>query len=186
MQVTGFSPVVRTASQLRKSGQVIVIRGIDIFSLGMNDLAKRLRDMGIPAQVSSYRSGDRRAVTIATAYRASRANRPVILVGHSFGADEALRVAAALDKMKIPVELLVAFDPTIHGPVTKNVNRCVNFHTAKKGMWSPVVAVKGYRGTLINRNIREEAEFANVNHFSMDNNKALQDLAIQEVKRALR
>ena len=53
-------------------------------------------------------------------------------------------------------------------------------------MWSPIVAVSGYRGTLINRHIREEAQFANVNHFSMDDNKALQDLAIKEVQRALR
>ena len=172
----------------KSRGQVILLRGFaNIFSLGMDALRKELEAQGITAEVRGSGSATYLAKKLETQYRASSSNRPIILVGHSNGADLAMKVGAELEKTGIPVALMITFDPTINGPVTKNVRRAINFHTTERGMWAPVTAVAGYRGRLINKNVSKEGPTAgHVNHFNIDKNKTLHAEAIKEIKRALR
>ncbi len=168
--------------------QVILVRGIlDSLSTGLDDIASDLNDIGIPARAVTRSNPAQRAKAIALAYQASRKNRPVVLVGHSFGADEMIRTAAILEEEGIPVSLLLTFDPTIKGPVPKNVRRAVNLHTADGRMWSPIEAVPGYKGTLVNRNVRSgKDKIPDIGHFNMDESPALQAIAMKEIRAALR
>ena len=187
---TGSGPAGANAAPARADGgpQVILIRGLaNIFSTGLDTLAGELNKAGIPARSTSLGDPQARARAISTAYAASRRNRPVILVGHSYGADEAIRIAGALDTLGVPVALLITFDPTIKGPVTRNVRRALNFHTADDGIWSPITAVPGYKGTLVNRNVKNgKNAVGDVNHFNVEKSGALHAVAVREIKAALR
>jgi hypothetical protein len=66
---------------------VYLMRGfLNVFSLGMDTLATELRSAGISATVDSYVGWHEVAHAIAANYRAGQRG-PIVLVGHSFGAD---------------------------------------------------------------------------------------------------
>ena len=78
-----------------------------------------------------------------------------VLVGHSLGADMTFSVASALQPMKIPVALILSFDPTGKGPVPGNVKKTLNFYTGGENLWSPVLPAPGFKGELANINLRQ-------------------------------
>ena len=51
-----------------------------------------------------------------------------MLIGHSYGADDVVRVARELDKSNVPVDLLVTLDPVTPPPVPKNVRHALNIY----------------------------------------------------------
>lgn len=169
-------------------GQVVLIRGLaNVFSTGLDSLASELKKEGIEARPVSLSNSAARATTIARAYRASPANRPVILVGHSFGADQALEISRDLEKRGVPVALIVTFDPTSKGPVPANVRRAVNMYTGGKEIWAPVAPAPGFRGQLVNMDVKNGSDaVAGVNHFNVEKAERLHKIAIREIKSALR
>lgn len=170
--------------------QVILVRGLaNIFSTGLDKLGEKLEDRGITPRVVGLGSPEKRAATIAANYRAGNGRGAVVLVGHSYGADEAMRIARALRAERVPVDLLVTFDPTISGPVSANVRRAVNYHTTNEGLWGPVKPAQGFKGQLLNINVGkgEGSETGErVNHFNVEKADKLHDTAINEIRRALR
>jgi hypothetical protein len=171
-----------------KTGQVYLIRGFaNIFSTGLDTLGKSLTADGIKAEVLSLPNADAFARRLADKYRASKDARPIVLIGHSLGADMTFAVARALEPMKIPVGLIISFDPTGKGPVPRNVKKALNFYTGGANLWSPVTPMPGFKGDLANINLRQgETAIKGIGHFNIDKNPGLHDRAIQEIKKALR
>jgi hypothetical protein len=83
-----------------------------IFSTGLDDLRDELRARGVPATALSYVGWRSVADQIEAGYAADKRALPVVIVGHSFGGDAALRVSAELGRHGIPVALVVIFDAT--------------------------------------------------------------------------
>ncbi|MGR6469248.1 thioesterase domain-containing protein [Rhizobium sp. PAMB 3182] len=186
LAATAILPGIADAKAV--NGQIYLIRGLaNIFSTGLDALGRELKKQGIPAEVVSLRDSDSFASQIASRYQKSKAARPVILIGHSFGADEAYAVAAALKKRNVPVALIVTFDPTGQGPVPSNVRRVLNFYTGSDALWAPVKAAPDFRGKLSNINLRKGNDaIKGIGHFNVDNNEQLHARTVKEIKAVLR
>jgi pimeloyl-ACP methyl ester carboxylesterase len=103
------------------------------YSLGFDLLAEKLRANGIDA--TTHVEGvlipfTNVANLAARAHDAAQAGKRLVLVGHSMGADAAVRVARRLAGERIAVDLLVAFDPTRFAcpEVPGNVRRALCFY----------------------------------------------------------
>src|SRR5882757_9160975 len=67
---------------------------------------------------------------------------PLILIGHSFGADDVIRVAQELGTANIAVDLVVTIDPVTPPQVPTNVKRVVDIYQSN-GAWDKVPAFRG-------------------------------------------
>ena len=149
---------------------VYLLRGlINIFSTGMDDLAEKLQRRGIRASVYNHTQFYGLVQGIAARHRAGRGER-VVIVGHSLGANDAVRMAAALGEHKIHVPLVITYDPTVTVAAPANVSRLVNFYQSNNGWGARVVPGRGFRGSLSNIDMRGDASLG---HASIDKSSKL-------------
>jgi hypothetical protein len=129
--------------------QVYLLRGwFGVFSAGMDALADELRAKGIKAEAIGHLAWKPTVTKIAAERAAGRAG-PIVLVGHSQGANNVIEMARELETRKIPVDLLVTLAPFMQDAVPRNVVRALNFYQA--GGWgAPLVGDKGFRGKISN------------------------------------
>jgi pimeloyl-ACP methyl ester carboxylesterase len=155
------------------------MRGLlNVFSLGMDELAAKLEAVGVSAEATSYTSWSSLGDSIIARYRAGD-HQPIILMGHSYGADMTISLARKLNDSKIPVALIVNFDPTSPAPVPPNVRRVINFYVPTA--WGqPVEGSKRFRGKI--SNVDESGTY---NHFVIDKAEALHRKAIAAVLQAV-
>jgi pimeloyl-ACP methyl ester carboxylesterase len=159
----------------RRPGHVYLMRGVlNVFSLGLDELASKLQAAGVAASVQNYAGWQGLADDIAANYRAGN-REPVILMGHSLGADATISVARRLQGSGVPVALIVNFDPVSPDPVPPNVRQIVNYYVPA-GWGQAVAADKRFRGNLANVN-----EDATDNHFSIDKSENLHRKTIAKV-----
>jgi pimeloyl-ACP methyl ester carboxylesterase len=159
----------------KKPGHVYLMRGIlNVFSLGMDQLAYKLEAAGVTATVSNHSAWSSIADEIIANYRAGN-HEPVILMGHSLGADATISTARKLAGFGIPVALIVNFDPTSPDPVPSNVRQIVNYYVPA-GWGRAVAADSRFKGNLANVN-----ENATDNHFSIDKSEDLHRKTIAKV-----
>ncbi|MGC2075971.1 MAG: hypothetical protein WA728_08070, partial [Xanthobacteraceae bacterium] len=79
-------------------GHVYPLRGLfNVFSLGMDSLAEELKRRGVYATVDNYADWQTLADQAATDYKAGKES-PIILIGHSLGADAVMKMAAYLGR----------------------------------------------------------------------------------------
>ena len=82
-------------------GEVYLIRGLfNVFSLGMDDIGKSLEEKGVKAGVHSGPSWPNLAEQIREKHNQGDQERPLVISGHSYGADDSIRLARALDEEK--------------------------------------------------------------------------------------
>ena len=73
---------------------VYLLRGLmNVFSLGMDTLAEKIQRRGIYATVHNHTEWEALADQAAAAYRAGKEG-PIIVVGHSLGADSVMLMSA--------------------------------------------------------------------------------------------
>jgi hypothetical protein len=153
--------------------KIFLLRGfMNIFSLGMDDLAARIEADGIPATVANHADADMLVSEIVTDYQAGDQG-PIILIGHSLGADAVIRMAQALDRYDIPVALVILFDGTEQHEVPGNVTRAINF--TQRFDLTPGA---DFRGTLSNVDLSHDE---GIDHFTIDKSQALQANALNYV-----
>lgn len=164
-------------------GTVYLIRGLaDVFSLGMNTLGDRLRAKGVTATVTSQSYDQRITDQIAAAYKKDKAKAlPIILIGHSLGANKALTISARLAKKGIPVRLVVLFDATHKIPVPTNVEEVLNLHKPSQFGVS-VKGAAGYAGTIDNRDV---SDIKGIGHISIDKSRTLHAEVVAKVMQVL-
>jgi len=163
------------AANGRRPGHVYLLRGIfNVFSLGMDQLAYKLEAVGVATTVANHTSWRGLADDMAAKYRAGN-REPIILMGHSAGADATISIARRLQESGVPVALIVNFDPVSPDPVPSNVKQVVNYYVPA-GWGAAVAADKKFKGQLANVN-----ENATTNHFSIDKDDGLQRQAIARV-----
>src|SRR5687767_8520597 len=85
--------------------RAILLRGLfGVFSTGMAGLASELRAKGVDADASMHWSWDT-AVADIVRERAAGKIRPIVLVGHSQGANNSIELARRLGDAGVPVDL---------------------------------------------------------------------------------
>ena len=117
-------------AQPQPRAHVYLLRGLlHIFSLGMDTLAEELKGYGVYTTVDSYSDWQTLADQAAADYKA-RKEAPIILIGHSLGADAVMEMAAYLGRKGVPVALVVPFDCTKSFAASDNVARVLNLTQA--------------------------------------------------------
>jgi hypothetical protein len=164
-------------AKIKTDTRVYLLRGLlNVFSFGMDDLAKRLNAMGIEAEVDNHNAWLSIANKIAEDHRRG-SSRAAVVIGHSLGADVLFQLAERLDRENVPVRLAVFFDPTISHDVSKNVEHVLNLYQLN-GFGRKVTAPKGYKGELVNMDLSGDTS---IGHGSIDKSEKLHDLVIAKI-----
>ncbi|MEM7464768.1 MAG: alpha/beta hydrolase [Pseudomonadota bacterium] len=87
-----------------------------VFSTGIDRLAKKLQRAGIETSVHSWADRRQTETEAVQQYRKGKHTGPVVLVGHSLGANSANLMANHLVSRKIPVGYVATIDPTSSKP----------------------------------------------------------------------
>jgi pimeloyl-ACP methyl ester carboxylesterase len=169
------APSDADAAPARRAGHVYLMRGIfNVFSLGMDQMGYKLQAAGVAATVANHTSWRGMADDMIANYRSGN-REPIILMGHSAGADATISIARRLQEAGVPVALIVNFDPVSPDPVPPNVKQVVNYYVPA-GWGAAVAADKRFKGQIANVN-----ENGATNHFSIDKDDNLQRQAIARV-----
>jgi len=164
-----------TPGMAQSRAHVYLFRGLaDVYSLGMNTLAAELNARGVNATAHSHTDWQPIADRAAAAYKAGKEG-PIILVGHSLGADAVMEMADYLGDKGVPVALLVPFDGTQSFPVPGNVGRVINFTQRDYAYMRPG---PGFRGSLSNVDLSADRT---ISHTTIDKSPRLHARVIEEV-----
>src|SRR3954468_2597267 len=91
---------VQTNTTQPRAGHAYLIRGfIGLFSYGIDRMTDKVAGTGIDANV--YQKYKRQVLgdTILAKYKSTNgAHEPIVLIGHSLGADDAIKIARRLDQ----------------------------------------------------------------------------------------
>jgi hypothetical protein len=168
----------RPASAAPSSGpgttHVYLLRGVlNIFSLGLDDIADKLRSQGIPVTVANFVLWSSLADDAAAAYKSGRV-KTIILVGHSSGATALPDMVAKLGTQGVPVKLAIGLDSVFRTRLSGNAERYINFYIAN-GAGEPVTRAKDFRGKLENVDVQS---VPGVGHITIEKNQIMQQKVI--------
>jgi hypothetical protein len=166
-----------SATAPASGARVYLLRGVlNIFSLGLDDIAAKLERQGIPVTVANFVSWSSLADQAAAEYRSGKA-RTIILVGHSSGATALPDMVAKLDQLGVPVKLAIGLDSVFRTRLSGHAERYINFYVAS-GAGEPVTRTRDFRGALENVDVQG---VPGVGHLSIDKNQIMQRKVISAI-----
>ena len=182
MLLLGYSASAHAGPFAAKShAHVYLMRGVlNIFSLGLDNIASKLRRQGIKASVTNYLYWRSVADEAAKEYKRGRV-RTIILVGHSSGATILPDMIERLDKAGVPVKLAIGLDSVFNTTLSGRVGRYINFYVAD-GAGTRVKRSKKLRGKLDNIDVDN---IPGVGHLTIDKNKVMQRKVISAIDATL-
>ena len=179
-----YTTTALTAATIEKitvtNGRVYLLRGLaNVFSRGMDQLGAKLNAKGIPARVTNHSHWRQFADVIVSEYKSDRSVIPLVIIGHSLGADAAVTMANYLAAKGVPVRLVVAFDGVAGAsPVVNGVAEVINYYKPN-GYGRRLTEAEGYKGKLVNVDLSERKE---IYHLNIDKAKVLQDEVIGKIE----
>jgi pimeloyl-ACP methyl ester carboxylesterase len=193
-----FQPQVLPSEESASRMKIYLLSGfLNFYSLGFNQLAGEMRGFNFSPMVVDWPRWENAAHQIISSYTGPADGNLYVLVGHSYGADDAIRIARHMKDSGIEVRLLFLLDATSPPPIPDNVDRCIHYYEP----WlpgdlfpdffsgNPVVADPGNTRTEIqNLLFNREAlgdEVGCADHFSMDVNELMHNLIMTEVFRLM-
>jgi hypothetical protein len=142
--------------------RVILLRGwFGVFSTGLDSLADDLRAKGIDAE-AAWHFYWATAISDILQERAAGKTRPLVLVGHSQGANNVIDIARSLAPHNVPVDLLVTLAPLLQDPIPANVVRAINYYQSP-GWGAPIIPDRGFHGTLSNIDVGDDWTISHIN-----------------------
>jgi hypothetical protein len=150
--------------------RVLLLRGwFGVFSTGLDSLANELGAKGINAEVAGHLYW---AAAVADILRERAAGKtgPLVLAGHSQGANNVIDVARSLEAHNVPVDLLVTLAPFMPAPIPANVVRAINYYQSP-GWGSPIAPDRGFHGKLSNIDVGDDWS---ISHISIDKSARVQ------------
>jgi hypothetical protein len=171
------------ANEVGKSGsnrpyQIYFLKGLaDIFSSGMDFLQAKLQARGVVGEVRSHAEVESLAQSAIAKWRGG-SHGPVIIIGHSLGADAAITMAQRLASAQVPVALLVTFSPMESAPALANVARAVNYFQASSLWHGQITQGAGFHGVLENIDL---SQTPNITHFNIEKAEQLHAATIAKV-----
>ncbi len=190
------TPISLDSSGSRSSCPVRVfcLRGLwDLFSWGLTDLAGELQQDGVDATAMSGPNWPDLADYLVKAYSGVDRPGPLVLIGHSYGTDNAVNVAKSLNEFQIPVRLLISLDGTSPAPIPPNVEHCIHLYIPSYGAEAlpdelpghPISLEPGNTQTdLQNIAVTQERfgpEIVGMTHFDIDSNPAIHRFVIDQI-----
>jgi hypothetical protein len=178
------SPVLsQTATTPHATSKVHVylVRGLmNIFSLGLDSIANKLRNRGIDASVHNHLEA---AILAGQAIDACKSGREsqIILVGHSLGATAVVDMAQQMSQAGVEASLVVSLDPVTRATANGSVRRLINYYISN-GVGQPVDRGTSFHGTLQNVDLRNNPEGG---HIFLTNSEAMQQKVYNDVLAAI-
>jgi len=165
----------------RAEGRVYALRGlINVFSYGMDQMVDKCKARGLTA--SAHGHLEYKSLAPEAAEYAKSGKGPVIIIGHSLGADAAVYMAEEMKKLDAPVALLVLFGPTVDLSIPSNVRSVVNYYQTTSLLWrGQAKKGSGFKGSIKNVNL-DDAE--DVTHFNIEKLERLQQQAMIQIAAA--
>jgi pimeloyl-ACP methyl ester carboxylesterase len=147
-------------------GRVVLLRGLmNIFSTGMDSLGAKLRDAGWRASEHNHTAWGELADGLQAAAHRAQLCRPLVVVGHSLGGDDAIRLSGTLGARGVEVDMLFTFDPSLLGAVPPGPRIVVNYFQTT-GLWGrELQPAAGFMGRI--ENVPVDRGLV-ANHFTID------------------
>lgn len=175
-----------------RGGSSFYLLGLwNFFSQGLGDVADGLRAEGYHGQWVPGPEWPALCTRIEKLEEAGELRRPLVLSGHSLGADKALLLADALGRRGIEVDYVLLLDATNPRSVPANVKVCHNIYLSHPGTdWIPAfrgiaVRVESEETELINYDVRYSTQQTLSNgdfdHFDIEADPEVQQLMIDLV-----
>ncbi|OGV44902.1 MAG: hypothetical protein A3F46_06135 [Legionellales bacterium RIFCSPHIGHO2_12_FULL_42_9] len=191
----GIAPVTAATLPIQKQtvlnkvyreGNVYTMRGglLGIFSTGMVLLANTLKnDYNVHAAHTVYHEASGLSSFIIQHYKAHDLQGPIILAGHSLGANEQIKVAKELAMEHIPVTLLITVDAGLPLKIPSNVQQVLNLYQPTidpvfKGV--PLEASDPKLTYVENINV-STIKNIRVNHFTISQNSEIQKIMLKKI-----
>lgn len=159
-KVTGLSQLpseinIPVSGKITRSGEVYLLRGLaNVFSRGMDTMGAKMVRAGLDARVYNHSIWKKLADNIIARNKQKKVSYPVVIMGHSLGANAAALMAKYLGENNVKVQYVVTFDPTVTTTVGKNINRVINFYLPNDSNSNVVKRGSGFRGALKNIDVR--------------------------------
>jgi LysM repeat protein len=145
-------------------GRAYLFRGlIGLIDWGMDELAARVSKSGIQANIDSHLTWSSMANQAIADYR--RDPKPISVVGHSIGGDAAVQFAEALGAARVPVALLITYDPnrSAHS-IPANVERYIDLYQSSNILGGGDLGPgRGFHGHYAAFNLKDRSEIVHVN-----------------------
>ena len=137
-----------TASQIAKrntyAGEVVLVRGgFGVFSNGLDKIASSLGRRGITAKVYSHTQTNQIARSIISNQK-RYGRKPIILVGHSWGANSVIKIAGLLKRARLRVNYVATITATDPVAAPSNIQKLTNYYFSKGGWGKPVSPAPGF------------------------------------------
>lgn len=159
-------------------GSVYLFRGwIGIFSTGIDSLGKQLNEQGLHAQIFQDTQAGALADAMIKKYENVPDHEPIVLIGHSYGADDVIYVTRRLAEHDIHVDLVITLDPVTPGKVPSNASFVYNLYqpSALDGLpflrGIPLTPDGAGPAKLLNVNVRKDRPDlipGGVDHFNIE------------------
>lgn len=174
---TPSSIVEAQARNLNTNAQIVLMRGLaNVFSRGMDEMSERLTGMGFSPRLINHRGWQNAADAIVQNFRGGN-RAPIIIIGHSLGANAAFRLAQRLQSQNIPVAYMAVFDPTEARTVPTNVEVFANFYLTRTGR--PARFSPSRHQSKVNINLSTSP---GITHTNIDQSRRLQDIVIGRIE----
>ena len=156
----------------KRPGEVYLIRGLaNIFSLGLDASGKNYSKMGIENCIINHKHWRSIADDIVERNRKGQVSFPIVIIGHSLGANVTPQLATLIGRHNIEVSYAVMLDPVEPTSVGKNVKKIVNYYIPKSNKNKRLSPKAGFKGVLDNIDV---SKFGGFDHFNIDSDKRLQ------------
>ncbi len=157
--------------------RVYLLRGwFGVFSTGMDELAAALNAQGAKAEAIGHLSW-KATVSKIVQSRTGGKTGPLVLVGHSQGANNVIEMARSLETHKIAVDLLVTLAPFMQDPIPSNVIRAMNYYQ-NPGWGAPLTPGRGFQGKLSNIDVASDVK---ITHITIDKSAKVQAEIVRAV-----
>ncbi len=147
--------ILDVKGKVSRSGEIYLLRGLaNVFSRGMDTLGAKMVRAGLDARVYNHAAWRELADNIIARSKKKQVSYPIVIMGHSLGANASTMMAKYLGDRGVPVQYVVQFDPTVTTFVGKNVKRVINFYLPLEDNRNVVKRGPGFKGVIKNINVR--------------------------------
>ena len=132
---------------------------------------------GYDASNFSYTEWRKIADDIVARSNRKKVSYPVVIVGHSLGGNESSKFANYLAERKVPVSLVVAFDPVETGHVGPKIRKVVNYYLPKSAD-NRILPKEGFNGDIKNIDVTVDSS---ITHTNVDKNPEFQGATLTSI-----
>lgn len=154
--------------------------GGKFISRDMDDLAAAISAQGFDVRVQNYTGYIRPAKETIQRWKSAAVKPRIVALGHSAGGDSAIRFALALNRARVPVDLIITLDPTrIANRVPANVARFINIYSSKHtlGGGDPEPG-KDFKGHFVTVDLKNQPDLW---HLHMARMAGLQEAVVAKI-----